>query len=41
MGIWLNASTVYGGNDKENNDEINDDRDLPTIKELLPAKLQE
>ncbi|KAH8787553.1 hypothetical protein F5882DRAFT_110926 [Hyaloscypha sp. PMI_1271] len=36
------TSTVYGGSDKENDDEINDDgRDLPTVEKLLLTKLQE
>jgi hypothetical protein len=41
VGIWPEAGTVYGGSDKENNDETDDDRDLPIIEELLLAKLQE
>ena len=38
--IWLGTGTVYGGSDKANNDETDDDRDLPTIEELLFTKLQ-
>ncbi|KAH7330014.1 hypothetical protein BKA65DRAFT_48136 [Rhexocercosporidium sp. MPI-PUGE-AT-0058] len=34
------TGTVYGGSDKANNDETDDDRDLPTIEELLFTKLQ-
>jgi hypothetical protein len=42
VGIWLGTSTVYGGSDKEYDDEINDDgRDLPTVEKLLLTKLQE
>jgi hypothetical protein len=41
VGIWLGTSTVYGGSDNANNDETNDDdRDLPTIEELLFTNLQ-
>jgi hypothetical protein len=39
MGIWLGTSIIYGGSNKENNNEINNNRDLPIIKELLLAKL--
>ncbi|MCJ1357476.1 MAG: hypothetical protein MMC33_007472 [Icmadophila ericetorum] len=35
------TGTVYGGSDKENDDENDDGRDLPTIEELLFTKLQE
>jgi len=38
--IWLGTGTDYGGSDKANNDETDDDRDLPTIEELLFIKLQ-
>jgi hypothetical protein len=42
VGIWPGTSTVYGGSDKENEDEVDDDnRDLPTIEKLLLTKLQE
>merc|ERR1711964_645025 len=34
------TGTVYGGSDKANNDETDNDRDLPTIEELLFTKLQ-
>merc|ERR1711939_795452 len=34
------TGTDYGGSDKANNDETDDDRDLPTIEELLFIKLQ-
>lgn len=40
MGIWPGTGTVYGGSDKANNDENDDDRDLPTIEELLFTKLK-
>lgn len=33
------TDTAYGGSDKVNNDEIDDDRDLPTIEELLFTNL--
>jgi hypothetical protein len=39
--IWPGTGSIYGRSDKENNDENDDDRDLPTIEELLLAKLQE
>lgn len=35
------TGTVYGRSDKANDDENDDDRDLPTIEELLLTKLQE
>jgi len=38
--IWLGTGTVYGGSDKANNEENDDDQDLPTIEELLFTKLQ-
>ncbi|KAG9243675.1 hypothetical protein BJ878DRAFT_108243 [Calycina marina] len=34
------TGTVHGGSDKANNNETDDDRDLPTIEELLLTKLQ-
>ena len=40
LGIWLGTGTVFGGSDKANNDETDDDRDLPTIEELLFTNLQ-
>jgi len=38
--IWPGTGTVYGCSDKANDDENDDGRDLPTIEELLLAKLQ-
>lgn len=35
------TGTVYGGSNKENDDENEDGRDLPIIEELLFTKLQE
>lgn len=35
------TGTVYGRSDEANDDENDDDRDLPTIEELLLTKLQE
>lgn len=34
------TDTTYGGSDKANNNEIDDDRDLPTVEELLFTNLQ-
>jgi hypothetical protein len=41
VGISPGTGTVYGRSDKANDDENDDDRDLPTIEELLLTKLQE